>query len=534
MAIILHDLRLPLDADEREVFALAACRLRVHPQDIKASYLVRTSVDARHRNNIQLVYSVGLELYSDEQQAVARALPDAPPSLVSLRKHTEYVVEPGGSPLEFENRPVIAGFGPAGMFAGLLLSRMGYRPLIIERGADVDSRVEAVSRFWQQGVLSPDTNVQFGEGGAGTFSDGKLTTRINDPRCEKVLEEFVKHGAPAEIAQVAKPHIGTDKLREVVKSIRNEIIACGGEVCFNTKLEKITVEDGALLDITLGSGEELRPAALILAVGHSARDTFEMLHSGEVGMIPKPFSVGVRIEHLQSEIDRGLYGALAGHPRLPKGEYQLSLRQNGRAVYTFCMCPGGTVVAASSEEGGVVTNGMSVFARDGANANSALVVSVDPADYGGGPLDGIAFQRRLEQAAFRAGGSNYQAPCQAVGSFLGAGGRANLTPTYPNGVVEADLRKLLPDFVPPMFELGLRAFERKLPGFASAGAVMTGVETRTSSPVRIPRDEGFEALSVRGLYPAGEGAGYAGGIVSAAVDGLKSAEAVIGRYAPLR
>ena len=526
MAVIV-DIRLPLGAGDDAAIETALKRLGIPRQEAEALYIARSSPDLRHLAHPSMAYAVGVELPSPEREerlVQAAGTPD-----IRLRRRAVFDPQPGTEPLR--GRPVIAGFGPAGMFAGLLLACRGYRPLIVERGADVDARVRAVERFWESGRLDAGTNVQFGEGGAGTFSDGKLTTRINDPLCETVLGEFVRHGAPEQIRRLAKPHIGTDRLREVVRAFREDILACGGEIRFRTPLTALDIRGGELRAAALG-GEEAETGALILAVGHSARDTFSMLrHCGAV-MLPKPFSAGVRIEHRQSAIERALYGRLAGSPHLPRGEYQLSMRRGESAVYTFCMCPGGTVVAAASEEGGVVTNGMSRYARDGENANSALAVSVGGfAD----PMEGIEFQRRLERAAFAAGGGGYRAPVQTVGAFL-EGNDAfppdTVTPTYPCGVTPARLDRLLPAEITRMLGDGLRAFDRRLRGFAAPTALLTGVETRTSSPVRVARGAGYEAEGIAGLYPAGEGAGYAGGIMSAAVDGLRVAGAIVERYAP--
>lgn len=475
-----------------------------------------------------MVFTVSVELPPEREEKLAAACTDP---TVSRRVSQPFRPEPGSEPLP--GRPVIAGFGPAGMFAGLLLARLGYRPLIVERGADVDARVRAVEGFWKGGPLDARTNVQFGEGGAGTFSDGKLTTRIHDPLCQTVMEEFVRHGAPAEICRLAKPHIGTDRLRGIVKAIRRDILAAGGEVRFGTALTGLCLRAGRLTGVTLEDGEAVGTGVLILAVGHSARDTFAMLRRSGVPLVPKPFSAGVRIEHRQEDIDRALYGRLAGDPCLPPGEYQLSLRRGEKAVYTFCMCPGGTVVAAASETGGVVVNGMSEYARDGENANSALVVSVSGfAD----AMDGVEFQRTLERAAFAAGGGEYAAPVQTVEGFREGTDRfsfGRVHPTYPLGVTPARLDLLLPEPIPHMMRQGLLAFNRRLPGFAAPDTLLTGVETRTSSPVRIPRDGSrFTAQGMDGLYPAGEGAGYAGGIMSAAVDGLRAAQAVVTRFRP--
>lgn len=532
MPVIVSNIRLPLESDDEEAAIAALHKLGLTNNNADKTYIVKVSPDLRHRANPALVYTVGIELRNAE--AERRAVANAASHSVTLREHTVFSPVRGAEVMS--GRPVIAGFGPAGMFAGLLLSHMGYRPIIIERGRDVDSRTADVAGFWRSGVLDTESNVQFGEGGAGTFSDGKLMTRINDPLCDMVLDQFVRHGAPESVKRVAKPHIGTDKLRLIVKSIREDIIDHGGEVRFCTKLCGIRAASGKLNAVKItspGCGEELiETQALILAIGHSARDTFTMLADYGFLMVPKPFSVGVRIEHLQSDIDRALYGSLAGHPKLPRGEYQLSLREGGRAVYTFCMCPGGTVVAAASESGGVVTNGMSDSSRSGRNANSALAVSVDAFST---PLGGVDFQRSLERTAYGAGNGSYKAPFTTVGDFLGggvSGHTGRVEPTYPAGVTQADLSKILPLYVTEMLKTGIRAFDKRLHGFADPDALLTGVETRTSSPVRIERDGNRMAVGFQGVYPAGEGAGYAGGIVSAAVDGLHTAAAVIERFAP--
>ena len=437
-------------------------------------------------------------------------------------------------------RPVVVGMGPCGFFAALILAEMGFRPIVIERGKIVRERTKDTFRFWRKAELNPGSNAQFGEGGAGTFSDGKLYSQIKDPRHlgRKVLTEFVAAGAPEEILTVAKPHIGTFRLVTMVENIRAKIEALGGEIRFETQVTDILVEEKAgrrrVTGVVLSTGETLACEALVMALGHSARDTFEMLHARGVFFEAKPFSIGVRIEHPQSVIDRARFGVSAGHPILGAADYKLSHQAaNGRGVYSFCMCPGGTVVAAASEPGRLVTNGMSQYSRRERNANAGIVVGVTPADFPGdakaNPLAGIAFQRRWEEAAFKAGGGAWAAPGQRVGDFLA--GRPStalgaVIPSYKPGVHPTDLALCLPDYAVEAMREALPRFARQIPGFAMDDAVMTGVETRTSSPVRMTRGEDFQSLNTSGLYPAGEGAGYAGGILSAAVDGIKVAEAV--------
>ncbi len=529
MAILVTNIKIGLEESDDVAFYKAISKLSVSNDKVKSISIYKRSLDARKQNNIMFVTSVLVNLDCDEA-LVVKKLKD---NNVTYKPAYELKLKTGTEKL---NSPiVIAGFGPAGIFCGYILAKLGYKPIIIERGKDVDSRVEAVETFFKERTLNSECNVQFGEGGAGTFSDGKLTTRINDERCNFVIDTFFKFGAPKEILTSAKPHIGTDKLRRVIKNIRKEIIALGGEVLFSHKLENIVVKNSRVQSVIVNN-KEIRTENLVLAVGHSARDTFEMLLDKGVFIEPKSFSVGVRIEHLQSEIDKALYGKLASHPNLPKGEYQLSYREAGRGVYTFCMCPGGTVVPAASEEESVVTNGMSEYKRDKLNANSALVVSVGADDYGKGVLDGMYFQRHLEKTAFNLGGMDYCAPAVTVGDFLKGKAELNLKsvePSYSLGVKACDFDKLFPAVVNDFLKKGLLNFDKKIKGFACDDAVMTGVETRTSSPVRITRSDDFNALGINGLYPCGEGAGYAGGIVSAAVDGIKVAQSIALRYRPV-
>ncbi len=516
MPIILTQLKCPVGVSEEGVVAAAIKTLGLSRSDVADAGVYKISLDARDRKNIRSVCSAMLVLRDPAREKRLAKRPD-----VRVFEETEPKLKP--VPEGYSGRVAVAGFGPAGMFAALILAENGFRPIVLERGADVDARVAAVESFFAGGILDERTNVQFGEGGAGTFSDGKLTTRIGDPLCRYVLRRFCEMGAPREILFRAKPHIGTDRLREVVKNIRKRIISLGGEVRFNTPLEDIDLRSGRVVGITAG-GENIAVSALILAIGHSARDTFEKLLEKGITLEPKPFSVGARIEHLQKKVDESLYGGEAEALGLPKGEYQLSCRRpDGRAAYTFCMCPGGEVVAAASECGGIVTNGMSRYARDGENANSALVVSVGPGDFPPGALGGVEFAREIERRAYSLA-KGYNAPAMTVGEFLD--GRAcapTVLPTYRPGVKYCDLNRVLPGFVTDMMREGLRKFSREMSCFGDGGAILTAPETRTSSPVRITRGESGSALGIANLYPCGEGAGYAGGIMSAAVDGLRAA-----------
>lgn len=523
--LLVRNIRLPLSCTERQAVQEALRILHLPAAAVRESGIAKISVDARHRKPV-LVYTVAITL-NDEgaEPAYAGAAP-----CVAVSKPVRLILPKGEKTLK--TRPVVCGLGPAGLFCALLLARQGMRPLVLERGPALEERVKAVKHFSATGELNPNANIQFGEGGAGTFSDGKLTTRIGDELCGFVTETFLQHGAPAEIAIRQKPHVGTDLLRQVIASIRREIEQLGGEVRFDTALTGLTVKNGRLAGIETTEGT-LPCEVLVLAVGHSARDTFAMLQKSGLNLTCKPFSVGFRAEHLQTAIEESLYHEAAGHPALPHGEYQLSQQVGGRCVYTFCMCPGGQVVASASEEGGVVTNGMSYHARDGKNANAAVVVSVDGRDFDQDPARAIAFQRQLEQAAYRAGGGGYAAPAENVPSFLAGQGRLTIgrvQPTYDRGVTPYDLGSLLPEELAATMRTGLSAFERKIAGYTAPDAILTGLETRTSSPVRLPRGEDFQALDLPGLYPCGEGAGYAGGIMSAAVDGLRVARAILGRY----
>lgn len=527
MSLLVTGLRLPFDAPDEEALALALRQCGLSSGD---ATLYRRSIDARH-GKINKVCSVLIDGVPEEE-AFAQKL-----QMPSVRYKRRAVLTPAFGKTPLPHPPVVVGLGPAGLFCAYLLALHGYRPVVLERGGSLDERDSAVERFWSSGVLDPECNIQFGEGGAGAYSDGKLTTRINDPLCDTVLQILHDNGAPEEILTLAKPHIGTDLLKGVVRTMRGAIAQNGGSVHFHAPLTGLVLRGGRLAAVQ-ADGQTLPCERAVLAVGHSARDTFRMLYESGVALEPKAFSVGVRIEHAQADIDRALYGSYAGHPALPPAEYALSYKAaNGRACYTFCMCPGGTVVAASSEAGGIVTNGMSYHARDGKNANAALAVSVSPADFADGtPLGGIAFQRTIERAAFTRTNS-YRAPCQTAGSFLSGGDYAPrkdspLQPTYPLGVSYADLAPLFPGDITETLCEALPAFGRKLRGFDHPDALLTAPETRTSSPVRIPRGECLSSVSADGLIPCGEGAGYAGGIMSAAVDGLRAALRIMSEYAP--
>jgi len=526
MPIKINNIKVPIDS-EYDLKEETARILRIPKSEINDFKIVKQSVDARRKNNLQLVYSVLINFNGNESEKVSRLFSN---DIQYIEPAQKIQFKTGTKPL---SGPVfVAGFGPAGLFSAYILAKNGYNPIVIERGGDIDARSIAVSSFWNGGDLDINNNVQFGEGGAGTFSDGKLTTRINDHRCSEVLKTFIKFGAPEEILWQAKPHIGTDILKIVVKNMREEIIRLGGSVRFLNRLEDIKFNH-KITEIKI-SGQWQSCGALILAIGHSARDTFEMLNKRGVSLVPKAFSAGVRIEHNQRQLDIAQYGSYAGHPKLRHSDYQLACKGKVRSAYSFCMCPGGLVIASTSEEGGVVTNGMSEYKRDMENANSAIVVDVRPEDFNkNSPLDGMYFQRELEQKAFEAGGENYSAPMQTAGEFLnGISPKNHITPSYKPNTVNADLHKILPQFICDTLADGLRFFERKIKGFSAPEVVMTGVETRTSSPIRILRGENFHAMNIIGMYPAGEGAGYAGGIMSSAVDGIKISEKIMEEYSP--
>lgn len=527
--IRINELRLPLDHPPEALTTAAAQRLGIAATDIRRLTVFKRSHDARKKNALMFIYNVDVDV--DDERRVLEKCSGDPKIGPSPDVSYHFVAR---APANLQTRPVVVGFGPAGIFAALLLAQMGYRPLVLERGKAVRERTKDTWKLWRENRLDPESNVQFGEGGAGTFSDGKLYSQVKDPRFlgRKVLTEFVKAGAPEEILYLAHPHIGTFRLVSMVERMRAEIIALGGEIRFQSRVTGLQIEEGRVRGVTLADGEHIAAEHVVLALGHSARDTFAMLHAAGVFMEAKAFAVGFRIEHPQTLIDKARHGPNAGNPLLGAADYKLVHHaSNGRAVYSFCMCPGGQVVAATSEPNCVVTNGMSQYSRAERNANAGLVVNVTPEDFGGtgNPLAGIDFQRRLEAHAFELGGGTYEAPGQLVGDFLA--GRAStrlgsVTPSYQPGVHLTDLATALPDFAIAAIREAIPAFDRQIRGFALPDAVLTGVETRTSSPLRITRGNDLQSLNVRGLYPAGEGAGYAGGILSAGIDGIRVAEAV--------
>lgn len=527
MRLRVRNIRLRLEQDENQLLGQLAKEIGVNAEHLEDLEIVRKSIDAR-RSQVFFVYTVDVDVKAKVPKETLNS-----PTITLVQTRTQAQLEPGDQRLE--SSPVIVGAGPAGLFCALTLARHGYKPVLIERGRDLDRRVQDVEGFWATGKLDPDSNVQYGEGGAGTFSDGKLTTRIGDDRVDQVLETLIGFGAPPEIAYLKKPHVGTDRLRDIVKAMRREILHLGGEILFETRLTDIELTDDKVTGIVVNDGVPIKTSAVVLAIGNSAREVYRLLARRGISMIPKGFAVGVRIEHPQALIDKIQYGEAAGDPRLGSADYHMTYQDTelDRALYTFCMCPGGYVIAAASEEGQLVTNGMSLYARDSGVANSALVVTVpaqalDEED----PMMAIDFQEELERRAFVAGGSNYKAPAQTVGDFLHRKASRKIeNATYRPGVTPANFWEILPMDICTVIARGLAKFDQNMPGFAQADAVMTGVETRTSAPLRIERNSDCVSVSAQGLFPCGEGAGYAGGIVSAAVDGIRVAEKVISQYA---
>jgi uncharacterized protein len=521
------ELKLPLNHPESAIKIAILERLGIAEPELISYSVFRRAHDARKRNDIHLIYTIDVET-NKEEDILSRLKADLKISLTPDTTY-RYVTQ---APRNLKTRPIIIGLGPCGLFAGLILAQMGFRPIILERGKEVRERTRDTFGLWRKRIFNPESNVQFGEGGAGTFSDGKLYTQIKDPNHygRKVLTEFVKAGAPAEILTVSKPHIGTYRLVTMVEQMRAAIEALGGEIRFQSRVDRLDIENGKVRSVTFADGTSLTSSHIVLAVGHSARDTFKMLYDQGVYIEAKPFSVGFRIEHPQSLIDKCRFGDNAGNQLLGAADYKLVHHcKNGRSVYSFCMCPGGTVVAATSEAEHVVTNGMSQYSRNERNANSGIVVGITPEDYPGHPLAGIDFQRRLEAHAYVLGGKTYAAPGQLVGDFLSNVSSTTfgkVIPSYLPDVHLCNLESALPQYAITAIREALPSFDKKIPGFAMHDAVLTGVETRTSSPIRIKRNADFQSINTKGLYPAGEGAGYAGGILSAAVDGIKVAEAL--------
>uniref|UniRef100_UPI004047F116 NAD(P)/FAD-dependent oxidoreductase n=1 Tax=Vibrio anguillarum TaxID=55601 RepID=UPI004047F116 len=526
--IRLTEIKLPLGHEEGAIFAAITEKLGIADEQVLSFNMFKRGYDARKKTKIMLIYTLDVSVENETELLAQFA--DDPHVKVTPDMEYKFVAQ---APANLTERPVVIGFGPCGLFAGLILAQMGFNPIIVERGKEVRERTKDTFGFWRKRTLNTESNVQFGEGGAGTFSDGKLYSQVKDPNFygRKVTTEFVAAGAPAEIMYVSKPHIGTFKLVTMIEKMRAKIIELGGEIRFSTRVDDIHIEEGQITGLTLSNGEEIKTRHVVLAVGHSARDTFEMLHERGVYMEAKPFSVGFRIEHKQSMIDEARFGANAGNPILGAADYKLVHHcKNGRTVYSFCMCPGGTVVAATSEEGRVVTNGMSQYSRAERNANSAIVVGIDPErDYPGDPLAGVRFQRELESRAYQLGGENYDAPAQKIGDFLQGrdpSALGDVEPSFTPGIKLTDISKALPDFAIEAIREAIPAFDKQIKGFASEDGLLTGVETRTSSPICIKRGKDFQSINLKGFYPAGEGAGYAGGILSAGIDGIKAAEAL--------
>ena len=531
--IRVSNLKITINEDINILKKLIIKKLGIKENELIKYSIYKESIDARKKGNMMFVYTVDVEL-KNEEKILKRKTKD-----VTQIKQKSYIGVKHGN-LEPKGKIAVIGSGPAGLFASLLLSQNGYCPIMIERGSDVDKRTDDVNNFWKNRIFNKKSNVQFGEGGAGTFSDGKLTTRAKDIRCRKVLEELVNHDAPSEILYSHKPHVGTDILKNVVKNIREDIKQLGGEVRFESQVTDICIENNKIKSITINNDEKIEVEAAILAIGHSARDTYEMLYKRGVTIIQKPFAIGARIEHPQQMINKSQYGEYFNHPRLGAADYRLiEHTSNGRTAYTFCMCPGGSVIASASEENEVVTNGMSEHKRDRENANSALLVNVSPEDFDSDyPLAGVDFQRKYEKLAFKLGGENYNAPAQLVGDFLEKKASKNIgsvNPSYNPGITLTSLDECLPEFVTETMREGILKLGQKLEGFDMHDAILTGVETRSSSPIRIVRnEETLEAMNTSGLYPCGEGAGYAGGIVTAAVDGIKCAEKIIEKYKSIK
>lgn len=533
MLLEIRDLKLHIEEGEETLREMISQKLKVDVPDIKSYRVLRKSIDARKKGNINFIYNIAVEI--DNNKAFTKIVNGKD---ICLLQELKYAFSDYGKEI-MENRPIIIGCGPAGLFSALVLAEKGYRPLILERGRDIDRRTLDIETFMEGKGFSKKSNIQFGEGGAGTYSDGKLTTRIKDPRISYVLEKFVEFGAPNEIQYENKPHIGTDVLKKVIKNMRKQIENLGGQILFDSQVTGIIEKSGSACGVVLEGKGDLASNAIICAIGHSARDTYEMLYKKGFAMEAKPIAIGVRVEHLQEMIDEAQYGIYAGHFRLGAADYMLTHRSEstGRSVYTFCMCPGGFVVAAASEKDKLVVNGMSFNKRDGINANSAIVVTVQPKDYGQcHPISGIGFQRYWEDKAYHLGGGEYSAPIQLISDFLQDKPTkkfGRIKPTYKPSVTFAELKKCLPDYVTISLKEALKAFDKKIKGFAYDEGILTGIETRTSAPLRIIRKENMESLNLSNFYPAGEGAGYAGGIMSSAVDGIKVAEAIMNRYKPL-